>query len=331
MAAAARRRRFGYDAHAAYDRTVLEAGASLARAPSEPEQARSPFISVAIPTCDRPEDVARCLASLARVSYPRWEVILVDQSEGDESRVAALACGPLAPRLVYLRLEKKSVSAARNLAIDKAAGEILAFIDDDCTVEPDWLDRVRDVFAAETDAQLVFGSVVAADHDRHEFFVTAAEIRRQERLRGPLGAVRLRGIGASMYLRLEPGAMARFDPRFGAGARFPSGEEHDYAFGLLAAGGTVAQTPRITVTHHGARPYAGGVASSKVRVYLYAFGACHGKLLRRAAWRLAVSLIAANVTGMVIAIRPLNRLRGRPTHFGRFHLYLRGLRDGFAG
>jgi glycosyltransferase involved in cell wall biosynthesis len=303
---------------------------AVSEAETATDRARSPLISVAIPTCDRPEDLARCLASLARVSYPRWELILVDQSEGDDTRLAAMACGTLVPRLVYLRLGEKRVSAARNAAIDQAGGEILAFIDDDCTVEPDWLDRVSDVFAAETDAQLVFGSVVAVDHDRREFFVTAAEIRREEFLRGPLGAVRLRGIGASMYVRLDPRSMTRFDPSFGAGARFPSGEEHDYAFSLLAAGGTVAQTPRITVTHHGARPYAGGAASSKVRVYLYAYGASHGKLLRRRAWRLAGSLIAANIAGMLTAIRPLNWLLGRPTHFGRFHMYMRGLRDGFA-
>lgn len=285
------------------------------------------FISVAVPTCNRPADIARCLASLARVRYPAWEVIVVDQSDGDETRLALTEWDELVPRIVYLQNKDKNLSAARNLAMGHAAGKVIAFIDDDCTVAPDWLDTVGELFAQEAGALLVFGAVNAAQHDSSSTFITTVEMRDEQRLRGSLSARRVRGMGASMYLRPSPGTERPFDVLLGAGARFRSGEDHDYAFRLLASGGTVVQTPRITVTHHGARPYAGGAARSILQNYLYGAGACHAKLVRCGHWAMIatiVGLLAENVA----LVRPLNAFAHKPTHGGRLLVYLRGVRDG---
>ncbi len=286
------------------------------------------FISVAIPTCNRPNDVAQCLASLARVRYPRWEVLIIDQSDGHETELLAAEWGALIPRIVYLPLNQKNLSAARNLAMEKATGEVLAFIDDDCTVAPDWLDNISDVFEEQPRAKLIFGEVEAGEHDHTAAFVTTAKLRHTGLLHGSLGATRLSGIGASMCLRLGSTQHAPFDLHLGAGSQFRAGEERDYAFRLLAAGGTVAQSPQIVVTHHGARPFAGGVAASQMRSYFYGSGACDAKLMRCGYWGM-IAVIATMLAEHLALVRPLNALLRRPTHAGRLLIYLRGLRDGF--
>lgn len=106
--------------------------------------ASSPTVSVIVPTRDRPEHLSACLRALARVRPPAggFEVIVADDGgrEGVEPVVRAAANG-LATRVV--RLERsQGPAAARNAAAAGARGRILAFTDDDCRPDPDWLQEL---------------------------------------------------------------------------------------------------------------------------------------------------------------------------------------------
>jgi GT2 family glycosyltransferase len=58
-------------------------------------------ITVIIPTRNRPNDLRRCLASLAVVRYPHWDILVVDQSDDTLTQaVSADARGAL-PQLTY--------------------------------------------------------------------------------------------------------------------------------------------------------------------------------------------------------------------------------------
>jgi glycosyltransferase involved in cell wall biosynthesis len=287
------------------------------------------LVSVAVPTCDRPHALDRCLASLSVIESEDWELLVIDQSDDIQSRRVAEAWGTKIPRLVYLRLDQKNASAARNLAIQTARGEVVAFIDDDCTISPDpqWLNHVSEAFEQEPEASLIFGSVTAGPHDAATTFLGGYEVSRGRRLRGSLDALKVRAIGASMSLRLAPGKQPGFDLLLGPGARFRSTQDWDYTYRVLAAGGLVLETPGIHVTHHGARPYAGGAASVKWRDYLYGTGACHVKLLRCGHW-IMLAIIADRLVRSIGMIRPHRVLLRRGTHFGRLLMYVRGLRDG---
>jgi glycosyltransferase involved in cell wall biosynthesis len=287
----------------------------------------APFITVAIPTCNRPHELDHCLASLSAVESNDWKVLVIDQSDNDHSRRVVEAWSGAMPQLEFLRLHDKNASAARNRAIDAAANGILAFLDDDCTVRPDWLDTVREAFGHEPTATLIFGAVIAADHDPAIAFVPAYQPGRVRRLHGSFGKLHVRGMGASMSLRLSSGTRPRFDLGLGPGARFRSSQDVDYTFRALAAGQVVVETPGIAVIHHGARSYADGPASVKWRDYLYGAGACHAKLLRCGQWTM-VATIAGKLARSIGAIRPQNALRHRPTRFGLVLMYSRGLLDG---
>ena len=90
--------------------------------------------SVIIPTRRRPEQLRRCLASLAKVEWPAdgFEVLVVDDG-GD------LDASLVGPHARLIRQAHAGPAAARNRGAHEAAHERLAFVDDDCTVAPGWL------------------------------------------------------------------------------------------------------------------------------------------------------------------------------------------------
>jgi len=99
--------------------------------------ARDPLVSVVVPVRDGAAFLAEALASVAAQTYSPVETIVVDDGSSDGSpEVAARAPGA---RLV--RQDHAGVAAARNRGVREAAGELLAFLDQDDRFTPDKLRR----------------------------------------------------------------------------------------------------------------------------------------------------------------------------------------------
>ncbi len=100
-------------------------------------------ISVILCTYNRCESLKTTLDSLAASVMPQsveWEVLVVDNNSKDRTReVINEFCLRHAGRFRYISELKQGLSNARNAGIRQARGEVLAFVDDDVTVEPRWL------------------------------------------------------------------------------------------------------------------------------------------------------------------------------------------------
>jgi GT2 family glycosyltransferase len=102
-----------------------------------------PSFSVVVATCNRPAQLARLLSSLSALEYPptRFEVILVDDG-GDVPLEPVVSGFHNQFTLVLLRQDNAGPGAARNCGAAQASGEYLAFTDDDCMAEPNWLEAL---------------------------------------------------------------------------------------------------------------------------------------------------------------------------------------------
>ena len=115
-------------------------------------EANQPSFSIIIPTYARPERLASCLQSLTRLDYPRdrFEVIVVD--DGSEAPPQALVEDFRDRVEVVLRTQSHSGPAtARNTGAARANGQFLAFTDDDCAPDAQWLSALASCFAVTPD------------------------------------------------------------------------------------------------------------------------------------------------------------------------------------
>lgn len=118
-------------------------------------------MSVVLPTRDRWPLLSRALAAALGQLGVEVEVVVVDDGSSDETpaRLAAMED----PRVVVLRNEAGTgVARARNRGIEAAAGEWIAFLDDDDIWAPRKLRAQLDA-AARTGAALVYGTTLAVD------------------------------------------------------------------------------------------------------------------------------------------------------------------------
>ncbi len=107
-----------------------------------------PYVSVVIPAFNRAESLRRCLASLISQVYPsdRFEIIVVDDGSTDDIATAVHeVTDGWNGRVSCLRKANGGPASARNAGIKAAIGDIVAFIDSDCSAEPDWLSQMVEV------------------------------------------------------------------------------------------------------------------------------------------------------------------------------------------
>lgn len=119
-----------------------------------------PLISIIVPTRNRSALLDRLLESLAQIRYPNWEAIVVDDGSTDDTRQVVERHQQAGLPLRYFYQPWSKMGAARNLGLEQARGAIVAFTDDDCTVDPGWLDAIAAAFGEHPEASGVQGRTV---------------------------------------------------------------------------------------------------------------------------------------------------------------------------
>ena len=109
---------------------------AFADAPFSPEEQKTwPKVSVLVCAYNAADTIDDCLKSLQRLSYPDYEVIVVN--DGSRDRTGDIAHSY--PNVRVIDIPNGGLSAARNVALAAATGEIVAYTDADVRVDPDWL------------------------------------------------------------------------------------------------------------------------------------------------------------------------------------------------
>jgi glycosyltransferase involved in cell wall biosynthesis len=230
--------------------------------------------SVVICTRDRPEQLARCLASLPQQTQRAAEVIVVDNASRDmRTRDAALRANA-----VYVREDRPGLDYARNAGALAARGDIVAYTDDDVRLHPRWLERMVAAFDQPSIAAvtgLVLPAELETSAQRH--FEThwsfgrgyrridfADEFFAADRTHGcPVWEI---GAGASMAFRRDIFVTAGlFDERLDVGRAGCSGDS-EFWHRILTHGRVCRYEPSAVVFHYHRRDWAG--LSRQIEAYM---------------------------------------------------------------
>lgn len=212
----------------------------------------APLVSVVIPTCNRREVLARCLEALAVQTYPRFEIIVVDDGSTDDT-LAMLA--DFVGRYNHVALRSfcnerhAGANVSRNRGIREARGDIVAFLDSDCIAEPDWLEKLIAEFA---DPRVAAATGLVIDPPSHNIYELI--LRGIARVHGRDEAPRL--VGGNMAVRKERLTSLHFDEdarwksdRTETIVASPVCDEESIFLTLRAQGWLQRVAPRAVVLH----------------------------------------------------------------------------------
>jgi len=225
--------------------------------------AEAPFISVVVCTRDRPEQLRVCLRWLEGQQYPRFEVVVVDNAPGGDAVPSVVAAWQGAMPCRYVAEPRGGLSWARNAGTAAAAGEIIAFLDDDEEPDRHWLAGLAQGFARAGNIGAVTGNILPArlDTPAQELFELAgghsmrrgftAAVFAPHGPQSPLFPLPPFGAGGNMAFRRE--VLARigwFDVALGAGTPARGGEDTFALTMTLLAGYGIAFEPAAFVRHN---------------------------------------------------------------------------------
>lgn len=122
------------------------------------------FLSVVICSYNRGKYLPMVLDSLKVQDYPHHshEIVLVNNNSTDNTDEIIRSYQQANPNLplLYVIEYNQGISYARNRGVETAKGDIIVFIDDDETVEPEFLTHVNDFFTQYPDAGISSGPVI---------------------------------------------------------------------------------------------------------------------------------------------------------------------------
>jgi len=176
------------------------------------------------------------------------EIVIVDQSDQPHPTLASMTQrGSCA--IQYLRIDSAGVGRARNASIKAARHDILALIDDDMFVAPDWFGALIRALIAAGPHSIVTGQVRPAEAEVPGGFAPSTKVDEQIAVyQGRIGQDVLFTGNMAMY-RSAIDQIGAFDERLGVGARFPAAYDNDFGYRLLEAGYRIIYVPQATVYH----------------------------------------------------------------------------------
>jgi glycosyltransferase involved in cell wall biosynthesis len=206
--------------------------------PLPPPLPAPPKVSVIVAAVNAEATLGPCLDSLARLNYPDFEVIVVDDGSADRTAQLARAAG-----VKVLTQAHQGLSAARNAGLAAAQGEIAAFIDADATADRDWLYHLVETMRRRgapaaggpnfppPPSSMLAAAIAAAPGQPREVRASDEDLAQVCGCNMALDKARVRSLGG-------------FDPLFTA-----AGDDVDISWRLVNSGAAIAHAPGAVVVH----------------------------------------------------------------------------------
>jgi GT2 family glycosyltransferase len=195
-------------------------------------------VSVVLPTIGRPELIRACLDSLA-VCEPRAEEIIIVDSSNDEA-VADVAAGFATAGARRIQCRTRGIGEAFNLGLREARHEIVLLTNDDCTVEPSWVER--GLSSASRDPRTIVTGRVRPHGDPTVVPSTIDDPVEREYSGEAAFVLYTQSMALHRSVVLELGG---FDTRIQ-----PTAEDNDLSYRWLRAGFRIRYEPDFVVWHH---------------------------------------------------------------------------------
>jgi len=227
-----------------------------------------PCVTVAVCTRDRIQNLRGCLNAIEHLTYPRLDILLIDNAPRTDAAERLVKNG--FPAVRYMVEPRPGLDWARNRAIMEARGDIIAFTDDDVVVDGGWIQALVRVFADDPDVMAVTGLVVPYEletegqilfetyggfgkgFDRRKYSPRDGANRRtwSHLAAGDLGT------GANMAFRRSVfHKIGGFDPALDAGTATGGGGDLEIFFRVIHEGCTLVYEPNAIVRHIHRREY----------------------------------------------------------------------------
>ncbi len=118
-----------------------------------------PTVSVVIPAYNETRIIESCLRALTAQSHPADEIIVVDNNSSDDTVALVRAF----PGVIVISEPRQGITYARTTGFDAATSEIIARIDADTIVSPNWVSKIRSEFREHPEIDALAGN--AAVHE----------------------------------------------------------------------------------------------------------------------------------------------------------------------
>ncbi len=218
-----------------------------------PPRRRKPDLTVTIVICtrNRSTPLRKCLEAIAHLERTPDEVIVVDNTSGDEETEAVAR----EFAAVYTVEPIQGLSRARNRGLAESNSEIVAYLDDDAVPDECWLEFLLEPFADPRVAVVTGETISPESRVGGSNQEPTRFLSNKDRQWFEIAAFGGLGIGANMALRKAACIGWKvFDERLGRGAPFQGAEEHHAFVHFLSRSYCAAHVPAAIVFHSCQKP-----------------------------------------------------------------------------
>jgi GT2 family glycosyltransferase len=228
---------FGLTTKDRVPKRAFDAVAEIFRGELPPPLKVAPKTSVVIAAYNSQATIGACVESLKTLRYPDYEIIVVDDGSTDSTAQIAEAAG-----VRVIHTEHRGLASARNLGIEAASGEIVAFIDSDARADSDWLYHLVEAIVRRNAAAASGPNFAPKGSDRESAYAFAPGIPRE--VRGA-GDELIQLCGCNMAITKSAlKSVGGFDTSFIA-----AGDDVDLSWRLAEKKETLVHAPGAVVLH----------------------------------------------------------------------------------